>query len=121
MAPKNYCLEHTKPIFNEHNILSLNNLHIFHTYMELFKILKFCTPISLFELFEVSSRSQLMILPRVNLDVSKQNFVFQSALIWNKFCGVVFEKCIPQESGIVIPGSAYNSDLDASTSTIKIS
>ena len=93
--------------------------------MELFKIVKFCTPIYtyiyIYDLFEVSSRSQLIILPRVTLDVSKQNFVFQSALIWNKFCGVVFEKCIPQESGIVIPGSAYNSDLAASTSTIKIS
>ena len=119
MAPKNYCLEHTKPLFNEHNILSLNNLYAFHTFMELFKIVKFCTPISLYDLFEVSSRSQLIILPRVNLDVSKQNFVFQSALIWNKFSGVVFEKCIPQVNGIVIPGSAYNSDLAASTSTIK--
>ena len=89
--------------------------------MELFKIVKFCTPIYIYiyDLFEVSSRSQLIILPRVNLDVSKQNFVFQSALIWNKFSGVVFEKCIPQVNGIVIPGSAYNSDLAASTSTIK--
>ena len=119
MAPKNYCLEHTKPIFNEHNILSLNNLHIFHTFMELFKIIKFRTPVSLFELFEVSSRSQLMILPRVNLDVSKQNFVFKSASIWNKLSNIIFEKCLPQQNGIIIPGSANNSDVAASTSIIK--
>ena len=87
--------------------------------MELFKILKFCTPISLFGLFESSSRSQLIILPRVKLDVSKQNFVFKSALIWNKLCNNLFEKCLPQENGIVIPGSASDSDLAASTSAVK--
>ena len=46
MAPKNYCLEHTKPIFNEHNILTLHNLYTFHTFIDLFKIIKCHTPIS---------------------------------------------------------------------------
>ena len=87
--------------------------------MELFKIVKFRTPISLFGLFEISSRSQLVILPRVNLDVSKQNFVFKSASLWNKLSNIIFEKCLPEESGIIIPGSASNSDLAASTSMVK--
>ena len=119
MAPKNYCLEHTKPLFNEHEILSLDNLYIFHTFMELFKILKFRSPISLYELFESSSRSQLIILPQVNLDVSKQNFVYMSSKIWNKLSNKIFEKCSPQENGILIPGSAINSDLAASISIVK--
>ena len=30
-APKNYVLEHTKPLFNENNILSLQNLYQYHS------------------------------------------------------------------------------------------
>ena len=55
MAPKNYCLEHTKPLFNKYNMLCLDNLYKYHTFMELFKILKFHIPISLFDLFILSS------------------------------------------------------------------
>ena len=119
MEPKNFCLEHTKPLFNEHNILSLNNLYIFHTFIEFFKILKFHSPISLYELIEISSRSQLTILPRVNLDVSKQNFIFKSSSIWNKLAGNILEKCLPQVNGLVIPGSSKNSDIAASISVVK--
>ena len=43
MASKNYCLEveHIKPLFTEQKIMNLENLHMYHTFMELFKILKF--------------------------------------------------------------------------------
>ena len=41
MASKNYCLEHTKPLFTEQKIMNLENLHMYHIFMELFKILKF--------------------------------------------------------------------------------
>ena len=47
MAPQNYCLEHTKPLFNEYNLMNLNNLYHNHNFMELFKILKYKTPVSL--------------------------------------------------------------------------
>ena len=39
--------------------------------------------------------------------------------MWNKLSSVIFEKCMPQENGIVIPGSNRNSDIAASTSVIK--
>ena len=86
MAPVNYCLEHTKPLFNEWKILTLINLHTYYCFMELFKILKYRCPISLYELFIIAPRSdkQLLILPKINLERSKQNFVFTSTLIWNK-------------------------------------
>ena len=32
-VPKMYGLEHTKPLFNEHQILSLENMYYYHTFM----------------------------------------------------------------------------------------
>ena len=40
-APKDYVLEHTKPLFNKHSILSVNNLYKYHSFMEVFKLLKY--------------------------------------------------------------------------------
>ena len=121
MAPKNYCLEHTKPLFNKYNMLCLDNLYKYHTFMELFKILKFHIPISLFDLFILSSRGEkpIILLPHVNLDTTKRNFVFSSSVIWNKLFGKVFDRCTAQPSGLVIPGSDANSDLAASLGVIK--
>ena len=120
-AKKEYLLEHTKPLFNEQNILSLHNLHIQHTFIELFKIIKNRTPISVYELFYESKRDSkfLMILPRVNLDISKENFAFSASLIWNGLVNKLLDKCFPNEIGIMIPGSSTCSDMSAPISTIK--
>ena len=40
IADRNYCLEHTKPLFNKHIILNLHNLYVYHTFINLFKLLK---------------------------------------------------------------------------------
>ena len=79
-ATKDYSLEHTKPLFIEQNILSLHHLYFQHMFMELFKMVKHRTPISVFDLFCPSPRTTkfLMCLPRVNLEVSKHNFVFSA-------------------------------------------
>ena len=89
--------------------------------MEVFKLQKYHSPISLYEIFKVGPRGEkfIMLLPRVNLDTSKQNFIFSSSIVWNKFINTVLNKCAPQESGLVIPGSDLNSDLAASTSSVK--
>ena len=52
MASKNYCLKHTKPLFTEQKIMNLENLHMYHTFMELFKILEFDVPQSIKDLFK---------------------------------------------------------------------
>ena len=85
MAKKNYELEHTKPIFNCEKILSIFHLYIQHTFIETFKIMKERLPISLFELFTPSSRESnfLIRLPKFSLEVSRQNFLYNSCLIWN--------------------------------------
>ena len=118
---KEYCLEHTKPLFNENKLLTVFNLHTLHTFMEVFKVMKYHSPISIYELLTLGHRAQkvTLILPKVNLDISKHNFVFKSAAIWNSLNATLFNRCIPQSDGIVIPGSTENSDMAASISVIK--
>ena len=123
ITPKNYCLEHTKPLFNEWKILSLNYLHKYYCFMEAFKILKYHYPTALYEIFTITPRSDkhLLIPPKINLECSKQNFVFTASLIWNKFIGIILnlKNVPPTRSGIVIPGSERNSDLSASLCVTK--
>ena len=52
-----YMREHTKPIFSENKILTVNNLYQYTTACELMKILKFGYPKALAESFIVSIRN----------------------------------------------------------------
>ena len=89
--------------------------------MELFKIVKYRIPISLLELFNMSPRSSnfLMIQPKINLEISKHNFVFGGSSIWNSVIGKLLNKSSPNEAGTMIQGSAPCSDLSAPISIIK--
>ena len=66
-------------------LLSLHHLYIYHTFCDVFKILKFRTPISLFEMLEnsPSDSNMMLIIPKVKLDLEKNNFIFQASCIWN--------------------------------------
>ena len=121
LSGKKYDLEHTKPLFNKLSIMSLKNLYYYHTFMETFKILKFFVPSALCNILKFCPRSTKLALtvPLVKLDVSQHNYVFMAAKIWNDFKEVVFTKCTPLKSGIIIPGSSKDSDLCASTVTAK--
>ena len=131
-APKNFVLEHTKPLFNENGFLSLRNLYKYFTLLELFKILKYKSPIPITELFTLSNQRNKnsekqdnqdykisLLLPKFNLDIGLQSFVFSASRLWNQYAKFMFEICSPNMSGIVIPGSVKNSDLSASASVIK--
>ena len=74
----NYCLEHTEPIFNKHEILNLHNLFGNHSFMGLYKVFKTHTPISIFEIFQQSNRDTnfLVKVPEVPLNTSKCNFAY---------------------------------------------
>ena len=74
-----YRREHTKPLFMEHKILALRNLYSYHTYMELFKILKLRDPITIFEHFTTSDRKPTLIIN----ELPAENFVSRSTKIWN--------------------------------------
>ena len=121
MSPKNYCLEHTKPIFNEYKILNLYNIYVQQTFVDLFKIFKIHSPISIYNLFSFSVRdsSFLVYLPKVRLNISKNNYVFRSSELWNSLIGNVFEKSVADQDGLVIRGSARNSDFSATIPYIK--
>ena len=121
MSKKDYSQEHTKPLFNKHKILNLPNLYVYHTFLDLFKILKTHIPISLFSLFEQSPRETSFLLhpPKVKLNVSKNNFVFNSCLLWNGLIGSVFEESVPGENGIIVTGTVANSDFCATIPFIK--
>ena len=110
------CLEHTKPLFNQHIILNLHNLYVYHTFINLFKI-----PISLHSLFNLSQRGThfLLHLPGVTLEISKNNFVFQSSSIFNKLIINILQRNLPGENGIVFRGSSQNSDLCATLPFVK--
>ena len=121
MSPKKYCLEHTKPVFNEYKILNLSNLYVQQTFVELFKTLKIHTPISIFNLFSLSIRDTnfLLQLPKVYLNISRNNFVSKSSVLWNSLVSKVFEKCLPNESGMIIKGSVRDSDFCAPIQFVK--
>ena len=118
---KNFCLEHTKTLFNEHSIFSLENLHKYHCYMETLKIMKLKCPVSLCNLLVPSLRDSNLSLriPKVRLDLSKNNFVFNACMLWNNFETIVFSRIIPDANGIMVPGSSKNSDLAIPISVAK--
>ena len=74
-----YRLEHTKPLFKEHKILVLKNLYVYHTYMELFKILKLRDPMVIFEQFKISDRKPDLIIS----DFPAEHFISKSTKLWN--------------------------------------
>ena len=61
MAPKNYCLEHTKPIFNGHKILNLSNLYVHQTFLTMYKVMKDHTPIAIYGMFKMSSQDNFLV------------------------------------------------------------
>ena len=121
MSPKSYCLEHTKPIFNEYNILSVSNLYTYQIFISMFKIMKDHSPIAVYDMFNFSPRNNFLVtLPSFRLNVSQYNFVNRCSSLWNKFIGKVMEKNTPESDGKLILGSAENSDFCAPVPLLKI-
>ena len=78
-----YIKEHTKPLFNKHKLLTVQNLYFYHCSNETLKILKHRTPISLFSLFEFSKRTgkeTLLIHPQPS-----DSYIYRASVLWN-FC-----------------------------------
>ena len=119
--PKNFVLEHTKPLFNEYNILNLGNLYTKHLFMEVFKCLKFSSPISLNSLYDMSDRAEKFVLrvPLIKSLRQKKNFVYNSCVIWNSILNHVLSKSSSESSGVVVTGTSKNSDLTISVPVAK--
>ena len=80
-----YKKESTKPLFSKHEVLAVENLYRLRTIIELFKIIKYRTPISLNSLFKISDRNDTRL---VTPSPSTQ-FVYKSAYHWNEFRKVI--------------------------------
>ena len=74
-----YELEHSKPLFNNNNLLTVFHLYKYHCLLELSKIMNLNTPLSLFDIFKTSDRkANLFISP-----TPTKSFVYRSAFMWN--------------------------------------
>ena len=75
-----YKKEKTKPLFEKHGILALQNLYTYHCFMETFKILKFHSPTGIYSLYKTSGRDNTkgLITPEPSA-----HFLYKSSSIWN--------------------------------------
>ena len=81
LGSKFYEKESTKPLFTKHELLAVENLYRSRCIMEMFKTVKSHVPISLFCLFNPSSRKDnLLITPNPT-----HQFIYKSAWLWNQF------------------------------------
>ena len=76
--------QHTKPLFKKTHILTVHNLYYFFTACEAKKILCSKKPAAVYKLFDPSSRSARLIMPKFKKQFFKLNsFVFNSSKILN--------------------------------------
>ena len=99
----------------------LDNVTLQDPLLDIYKILKTHTPISLFSLFKLSKRDRnfTLHLPSVKLDISMNFFVYNSSVKWNSLINKLFEKTPRSANGVVVGGSVANSDFSASIPFIK--
>ena len=76
-----YRKESTKPIFSKNDILAVENLYRYRCLMNVLKILKYCTPVSLLSLFKKSQRKELLLIT----PTPSNQFVYKSSCMWNEF------------------------------------
>ena len=127
VALKDYKLEHTKPLFNKNSLLTLQNLYIARTIVELFKILKLQSPISIYNSLKFCPRTEhfKLLCPKFTLGISKNNFTISSILMWNSCINKLIDQpslSIPNFThglALIIPGNIKNSDLTMPKSTFK--
>ena len=125
-APKNFILEHTKPLFKQHQFLTVHNLYKLFIFNEIFKIQKYNIPISLSNLLHKNrkltgqTRKNLLALPKLLNKKSQTQFLFNGIKIWNKYNHkILHTSALNKNLKIVIPGSELNSDFSTPVQYIK--
>ena len=94
-----YQKEHTKPIFNRLQLLSVQSLFKYFSISELYKIIKFRSPYSLYEQINISKRetSFTIILP-----TKTESFLYKASKLWNDIYKKIFDLkvglCTPVDS-----------------------
>ena len=124
---KRFTLEHTKPLFHKHSFLTIKNLNILRSLVELFKILKLQSPVSIYNIFKFCPLTQhfKLLCPKFTLDISKNNFTISSIKLWNENINRLLDQPIlgtPKCTNglqLIIPGNVKNSDLTMSVGILK--
>ena len=62
LGQEHYEKEHTKPLSNKHNLMTVHNLYVYHCSMDTFKTLKYRIPISLYSLYLLSNRKEAFLI-----------------------------------------------------------
>ena len=76
-----YKKEHSKPLFNKHGLLTVQNLYKFQTITTTYKTLQSHVPITFHSLFTPSSRKgSLLLVPTYS-----NTFSYHASSLWNKF------------------------------------
>jgi hypothetical protein len=97
LGNKFYMPEHTKPLFATYKILSVHNLYTYHCFMETYKILKFRTPWSLYEKYNISERKPTLLIA----GFPSPNFTDRTTFLWNLTAPKLkFDDFSPKVSGI---------------------
>ena len=80
LGAKFYQKEHTKPLFNNLKLLTVQNLFKYYCITEIFKIIKFRCPYPIYDSINVSTRdaSLTIILPE-----KTNTFLYVAAQLWN--------------------------------------
>ena len=73
--------ESTKPIFKQHDLLTVYNLYRLRCIVELFKIMKYRLPIAIYSLFTRSKRKDSLIIT----PAPSHNFTYKASWLWNLF------------------------------------
>ena len=124
---KNHTLEHTKPLFNKHGLLTVQNLYVLRALLELIKIIKYQSPIPMHEKLKFCPKTQnfKLLCPVHKLDISKNNYFISSVNLWNICIKLILdspELCSPECTNgfkLIIPGSKVNTDLTIPLGTFK--
>ena len=124
---KDYTLEHTKPLFNKHGLLTLQNLYCSRALVDLLKTLKYQSPAPIYDKLILCPKTHhfKLICPKHKLDISENNYFISTINLWNLYIRKLLE---PPElssplcaygSRLIIPGSKPNSDLTIPLGTFK--
>ena len=81
LGPQFFEKEHTKPLFNNNEILTVHNLYNYHVLLCIGMILKSHTPIALYAMFKVSRRKPTLII----VPTQAKSFVFKASIVWNTY------------------------------------
>ena len=76
-----FAKESTKPIFRQHELLTVYNLYRLRCINEFFSIMKYRVPIAIYSLFTRSQRNDSRMIP----PKPSHNFIYKSSWLWNKF------------------------------------